>query len=182
MKRAILIAAVVALSLAGCGGGSEPSAPDPQAGSAAERPSTEAADAYLAKADAICHEMVQDSLRMGAKFSESPPGGDPLTFTTEELVRPATVILERSARQLRALEPGSGADSFNAYVDLFDPIMSLARNRVRAGEAGDATRAHELELLLVDLSELQRPLAESAGLKACDVDFFQTFTSGTELR
>ena len=49
----------------------------------------------------------------------------------------------------------------------------------RAIKAGDATRAHALELQMLDLSDLQRKLAREAGLETCDVDFIQTFaTSG----
>ena len=88
-------------------------------------------------------------------------------------------MLERSARRLRALEKASDSVSFGSYVSIYEPIVVVVRDRVAAGEAGDATRAHALELQMLDLSELQRQLAVEAGLKTCDVDFIRTFaTSG----
>jgi hypothetical protein len=75
------------------------------------------------------------------------------------------------------LEQVAASVKFESYVALFDPIVSVVRDRVQAGETGDSTRAHELELLLVDLSKLQRSLAREAGLKTCDVDFIETFSS-----
>jgi len=135
-------------------------------------------DAYVAKADEICSGMIADSRHMVNRFMETPhPGVDSLTLTTQELVKPAIPILERSARRLRALKQKATSVKFDSYVTLFDPIVSLARDRVRAGEAGDTGRAHTLELLLVELSTLQRSLAREAGLKTCDVDFIEAFSS-----
>ena len=183
MKRATLALALLALVFAGCGGGSgsstsSPTSPTTSATSATTQGGSKPKGAYIAKADQVCDQMIQDSLKMGVKFSETGPESDPLTYTTEELVRPAVAILEGSARQLRALVPEAEDGNFRAYVALYDPILAIARERVAAGLAGDAARARELELLLVELSELQRPLAKNAGLTACDVDFFETFSSG----
>jgi hypothetical protein len=116
---------------------------------------------------------------MGNRFRRIPRVGvDALTLTTRHLIVPAIPILENSARRLRALEPAAGSVAFESYVSLFDPIVSLARERALAGEAGDADRARELELLSLDLSVLQRSLAREAGLKTCDVDFIETFSGG----
>lgn len=170
MRRAILAAALAALALAGCGGGSD---------STTETTATGPANAaVVAKADAVCQTMIEDSQRMGAKFGQAPPKTDPLEYTTRELVKPAIGILEESARDLRALQPQAESPNFDAYVELFDPILALARDRVATGLAGDEARAHELELQMVKLSELQRPLAKSAGLTTCDVDFFEAFANG----
>jgi hypothetical protein len=180
MKRATLALALLALVFAGCGGGSGTSISSPTSPttSATTQSGSKPKGAYIAKADRVCDQMIQDALKMGVKFSETGPESDPLTYTTEELVRPAVGILEGSARQLRALVPEAEDGNFQAYVALYDPILAIARERVAAGLAGDAAHARELELLLVELSELQRPLAKSAGLTACDVDFFETFSSG----
>ncbi|HEX4668651.1 MAG TPA: hypothetical protein VH275_01580 [Solirubrobacterales bacterium] len=165
------------LLLGGCGGGSETAAEDatqPQgAGEAGDR-------AYVAAADRICAGMVADSRRMAAHFSNLPNLGlRALTLTTRELVEPALPILERSAARLRALEGAAKSLPLESYVSLYDPIIAVVRERAKAGEAGDATRAHALELQMLDLSDLQRRLAREAGLKTCDVDFIHTFaTSG----
>jgi hypothetical protein len=178
MNRVLPIAAAVALLVAGCGGGSEETAPQDAAAQlhpVAESPS----DLHVRRADRICAEMVADAHRMGARFRKIPKVEiNALTLTTQELVKPALPILEASARRLRALQPDAASLKFDSYVTLFDPIVSIVRNRVEAGEAGDSARAHELELLMVDLANLQRRLAREAGLKTCDVDFIETFSSG----
>jgi hypothetical protein len=170
MRRVFLVTVFAGLALAGCGGGASDSTTTTEA-------TGPASPAVVAKADAVCQEMIDDARRMGAEFTETTPESDPLTFTTEELVKPAVGILEESARKLRALQPKAESATFDAYVALYDPILALARDRVATGHAGDEGRAHELELQMVELSELQRPLARSAGLKTCDVDFFEAFTT-----
>jgi hypothetical protein len=170
MSRLIPFFVLIALFLCGCGSGSETTAGEAQA-----RPHAEAAEksAYVAAGDRICAGMV-------VRFAHLPDLGlDTLTLTTRELVKPALPILERSASRLRALERRANSLALESYVSLYDPIMAVVRDRVAAGEAGDATRAHALELQLLDLSNLQRSLAREAGLKSCDVDFIHTFaTSG----
>jgi hypothetical protein len=178
MRWSLPIFILLALLLGGCGEGSETTAEDaatqPQdAREAGDRP-------YVGAADRICAGMVADSRRMAEHFSEMPNLGlRALTLTTRELVEPALPILERSAARLRALEGSANSLPLESYVSLYDPIIAVVRERVKAGEAGDATRAHSLELQMLDLSELQRRLAREAGLKTCDVDFIHTFaTSG----
>jgi len=119
---------------------------------------------------------------MGVEFST---GSDPtqgtagaLELTTENLIKPAIPIIEGSSRRLRALKPQAQSISFDAYVNFYDPIVALLHERVEAGEVGDPSRAHDLELQLIDLSAVQRRLAREAGLRACDVDFIQAFASG----
>jgi hypothetical protein len=135
--------------------------------------------ASVTDAEAICSEMVAKSRQMGAEFSASASNltSDALTLTTQNLIKPAIPIVDRSSRRLRSLRPEARSVRFDAYVNLFDPILALLRERVTAGEEGDPTRAHELELQLIDLSALQRSLARRAGLKTCDVDFVHTFAS-----
>jgi hypothetical protein len=127
--------------------------------------------------------MISESRRMGARFGRLPhPAVSALTLTTRELVAPALPILERSAARLRALEAEGDSLAFASYVSLFDPIVAVVRDRVKAGEAGDATRAHALELQMLDLGNLQREFAREAGLDTCDVDFIQTFAAGGRAR
>lgn len=133
---------------------------------------------YAAAADAICRDLNRDSRRLGHRFGVAlaTAGSSPLALTTKVLVEPAIGILERNARRLRSLEPGASSEAFDAYVSLFDPIVALSRDRAQAGLAGNAGRARELELLLINLIEEQRQLAARAGLSSCQADFFRSFT------
>jgi hypothetical protein len=181
MSRLIPISVLIALLLSGCGGSSETTA---QESPAQPRAATEAGSRdYVAAADRICAEMIADSRRMGARFARlSSPGISALALTTRELVEPALPVLERSASRLRALAGKTKNLALESYVSLYDPIVTVVRGRVEAGKAGDATRAHALELQMLDLGELQRKLARDAGLKTCDVDFIQTFAAGGRVR
>ena len=176
MSRAILAAALAALLLASCGGDADTTSETAPA-TDVQGARDAGGRAYVAKAERICAGMIAQSRRMGARFREIPQVEvDALTLTTRELVKPAVPILESNAAKLRTLRPQANV-TFDSYVALFDPIVSVVRERVEAGEAGDSTRAHELELVLIDLSDLQRSLAREAGLKTCDVDFIETFSS-----
>jgi hypothetical protein len=168
--RGVLALALAALALGGCGGASESTSPDFSTGASA------VSGAHVARANRICAEMIADARRIDVRFRRAPHAGiDLLTLTTERLVKPAIPLLEASSARLRALEVANV--NFESYVALFDPIVSLARDRAGAGEAGDSDRAHILELLLLELGSLQHRLAHKAGLKACDVDFIRIFSS-----
>lgn len=175
MRRSLPIFALLALALVGCGGGgADETAPS-------TTPRRGESHAYVAPADRVCAGMTADSRRMAAEFARYPneEGLPALLLTTRQLIEPALPVLERSGRRLRALQKAGGSVAFGSYVALYDPIVAVVRDRVEAGEAGDATRAHALELQMLNLSDLQRQLAREAGLKTCDVDFIHTFaTSG----
>jgi hypothetical protein len=174
MRPTILLALLLALGIAGCGGeSSEGTSAEPRPVVAAAPPRPESA----AAADSICGQMIAKSGRLGAEFSaESDTSSGPLELTTR-LMEPAIPIVERSARRLRALKAEAASTDFDAYVNLFDPILALLRERVAAGNAADGTRAHELEQQLVEMIALQRSLARQATLQTCDVDFIATFSS-----
>jgi len=177
MRPRILVAALLlTLLAAGCGGESGGSG---EATTVAEQPPSPRA---AVAAESICSELVARAGRMGTEFSTEP---DPtegtsgaLDLTTRKLIKPAIPIVEDAARRLRALRPQADSVRFDSYVNLFDPVTAILRERVEAGEAGDPTRARELELQLIDLSDLQRRLAREAGLEDCDVDFIQAFAGG----
>jgi hypothetical protein len=177
MSRLIPMVVLVALLLGGCGGSSTTTVSESSSASSGAESGNRS---YVAAADHVCAGMIAESRRMGARFTHQRAGeGDALTLTTRELVEPALPILERSAGRLRALEGRANSLALKSYVALYDPIVAVVRDRVEAGEAGDATRAHALELQMLDLSEIQRQVAREAGLKTCDVDFIHTFaTSG----
>jgi hypothetical protein len=173
--------ALLAFVLFGCGGGSDTTAQNaatqpPDASQPGDR-------AYVPAADRVCAAMIADSRQLAVRFTRfSEQGLTSLTLTTRGLVEPALPPLERSARRLRTLAAKSDNLAFQSYVALYDPIISVVRDRAAAGEAGDATRAHALELQMLDLSDLQRKLAREAGLKTCDVDFIRTFATAGRAR
>jgi hypothetical protein len=173
--------ALLALALCGCGGGSDTTAQE-----AATQPSAashHSSRAYVSAADRVCADMIAGSRRLAVRFGRLPDSGlSALALTTRGLIEPALPPLERSARKLRALAAKSGSVAFESYVALFDPIIAVVRDRAAAGEAGDATRAHALELQMVDLGNLQRVLAREAGLKTCDVDFIRAFATAGRAR
>lgn len=176
MRRLLSILVLSGLLVCGCGGSSETASQGAAQHSGTDRGNR----SYIAAADRICAGMIADSRRMAVRFARQPESGmNALTLTTRELIEPALPILERSATRLRTLAARSNSLPLQSYVALYDPILVIVRDRAEAGEAGDATRAHALELQMVDLSNLQRKLAAEAGLKTCDVDFIRTFaTSG----
>lgn len=174
MSRLTPILLLVALLLGGCGGGGRETTADSST-EASTAPPTGSRD-YVAAGDRICAEMVAEARQMGRRFQEfDNPGLPALTLTTRELIEPALPILERSGARFRALESGSESLELGSYTALYDPIVAVVRDRVEAGREGDATRAHALELQMLELGELQRGLAREAGLKSCDVDFIQAF-------
>ena len=63
---------------------------------------------------------------------------------------------------------------FSTYIGLFEPVLSLAYQRLAAGEAPDDGTAHEIETLIGSLTSEQARLAASLGLTACETDFFDS--------
>lgn len=182
MKRFAATLALLALVLSGCGGGS-----DTTAQKAATPPQSDASQhgsrAYVAAADRVCAGMIAASRRFAGRLGRSSDRGlSALALTTRALIEPALPPLERSADRLRALAAKSDDLAFQSYVSLYDPIIAVVRDRAAAGEDGDATEAHALELQMLDLSNLQRKLAREAGLKTCDVDFIHTFANASRAR
>lgn len=164
MARLLCALAVgLALFAAGCGDDGETDL----------APVVEPADpTYVARADAICARALAETRRLGQEASRLPGSSDPLELTTEQLIKPGIVIRERLAGRLRALPaPSRGADAVAAYLELFDPLEVLTRQRLQAGREGDIEEARRFETLMQELAEEQRVAAEQAGLDACAADF-----------
>jgi hypothetical protein len=174
MKPTVVALFVVACLLAGCGSGGGTSG---ESTVAAIPPAK--AKRQKQEADAICTRMVTDAHRLGRRALSAGVGGydSTLEFTTEGLIAPALPVVERSDRELRAVTAGGGEPRLDAYVAMFDPILSLLIERVRVGRQGDAEQAHELEEQLIELGSVQKTLATEAGLKVCTVDLVGSFTS-----
>jgi len=163
----LLIAALI-LVAAGCGGsdtdgGDAPSATPP---------------AVVAKANATCRYFFRATQRLGqgALAGFSPTRA--LEITTERLVRPSIPLLKRVAKRQQALKPMANNARFDLYADLFDPMIVIAQDRVRAGRAGDYEQSRNLEELLTELGVEQVDVARRAGLRDCTVDFQRVLLSG----
>lgn len=162
-----LLLGVLALAVfaAGCGGnGGEVAGPQ------ALRP---ADPAYARRANAICARALVETHQLGQRFSRSTEvATDPLTLTTEGLIKPGVAIRERLANRLRALpKPQRGGASVAAYLELFDPLEVLSRQRLQAGHEENQDEAQRLEKLMRDLAIEQQAAAREAGLDTCATDF-----------
>ena len=58
-----------------------------------------------------------------------------------------------------------------AFLELFDPLEALTRERLRVGREGNLQEAQRLEELMRGLADEQQAAAEQAGLEVCAVDF-----------
>jgi hypothetical protein len=160
--------AIAALVLfAGCGGGGS---------DASSEESLRPADpAYAKKANAVCAKAVRQTQQIGKQLTKagiSPQTPDLLAVTTEQLVRPGIRIRAQLADELRALRPPTaGAETVQAYLDLFDPLEELARLRLQAGVENDLEEARRLESLMQELGEEQQAAARLAGLEVCATNF-----------
>jgi hypothetical protein len=179
MQALALTVVALALAVAGCGGGDDETttvAPAAQQERTPPEQDPTLSPAYVKRGEAICTDMVAAAKRRGLAFrSQKEFPSDPLQLTTS-LIAPAIPILASSAKRFRALGASDNPD-FEAYVGVYDPILALLRQRVEAGEDGDRERAQELDLQLLDMVALQRQLASSSGLGACDVDFIEAFAN-----
>ena len=166
MPRLLCLAAIVLTLLAtGCGGSGEE-----------DRQPPEAADrAYAKRADAICAEALAETRRLGKSLSRSTlDTSDTLALTTEKLIKPGLAIRERLATRLRALpEPRQGDAGVSAYLELFDPLEALTRQRLQIGREGDLGEARRLEELMQGMAEEQQVAAAQAGLSVCAADFVE---------
>jgi hypothetical protein len=175
MKLGVLAAAALVLLAfgAGCGGDSDSVEAVPR-----PRPEATVADrAYAAKANAICRDALAQTRKLGERFRSAATESDLLKTTTEHLVKPGIVIRARMADRLRGLPaPTQGEEAVAAYVELFDPIEALSRDRLRAGLAGDIEESARFEQLLLSLGEEQTAAARLAGLDACTASFVTAAT------
>lgn len=153
--------------LPGCGGGGSDSGGSTRAG-AAERAR------YVRTADPICKRTIEAIQRLNLAPSTGPHANI-LTPTTEGLVRPGIPILAREAARLRALQPRPNDVDLRTYLGIFDPILVLAEQRLRAGEKPDTAEATRLENLIVGLENDQARAAHRFGFQYCGTGFFAAF-------
>lgn len=172
----VFVVIVALLPLTGCG---DDANDVPSAGSSSTIETGDDATSmarYAARAEGVCRRARGEIRAIGRRLE--PGGSDPITLTTEGFVAPAVGVLGRFAARLRAIRPRPADPDLQAYLDYFDPILELVQQRLRTGRSRDLDQARRLEVLLFDLFEGQRALAQRLGLGGCDADFVAVLASG----
>jgi hypothetical protein len=94
-----------------------------------------------------------------------------LALINEGFVKPGFLLIEGVAKRQQNLQHAADDPRFDLYAELFDPIIVLAEQRLRTGQASDRAQSLELQDQLTSLGKEQREAARRAGLHDCDVDF-----------
>jgi len=155
----VLAALAAPLVLAGCGDGGDSESPAPSE------------SAHIDRANAICRDGLKQARRLGRTALQRLDTGADLDVVTEAFVKPGIPLLERQAERLRRVEAEADDPRLTAYVELYDPVIELSRQRVEAARAGDGTRASELTEYAEQLGADGQLAAREAGLVDCDLDF-----------
>jgi hypothetical protein len=161
-RLGLLLAGLLVLVIPGCGGGED---------SGATEAESEVPPAVVARANATCRHFVREIKQIGTGALARGPETTNLELTTENLVKPSIPLLERVGKQQQALQKAAHNPWFDLYAELFDPIVALAKQRQRSGEADDFYRSRDLEELLTNLGLEQMEAARNAGVRDCNVDF-----------
>jgi hypothetical protein len=169
VRMAAVTAAILGLALtaSSCGGG--------DGGGEASRTALKPTPAPLpervvVRADRNCRWMLRSVERVGERAGHTEYRSG-LELTTEGIAKPGLALMRHLAKKQGTLQAAAADPRFDAYVELFDPIIVLGEQRLEAGQAGDEDRAKQLQELLTGLGAEQREAAAGAGLKACDLDF-----------
>lgn len=169
-RRLAASAAIIGLALAASSCGGKKDAGEDRGAAANPPPPHEIPERVVSRASRNCHWELREVKRIGAEAGRTDYRSG-LELTTEGIAKPGLALTRRLARKQAALRAAAADSRFDAYVELFDPIIVLGEQRLEAGQIGDETRAKRLQELLTDLGAEQREAAARAGLRACDVDF-----------
>jgi hypothetical protein len=162
--------AAIGLALAICGCGN---------GDGGEPTTAKTSPQNSARADANCERLRRQVVRLGRRAF---PGAPVPSETTARIVRPSLALLESFADRQQLLARASEDSAMSLYARLFEPIIVLAHERLRAGAqyaAGDSaasTLARGYENLMATVADEQREAAQRAGLDACAIDFTKVLT------
>ncbi len=124
--------------------------------------------AVAAQANANCRDLVREAKRLSTGVV------DRYHHSFESLTAIVTQgipIVERVASRQRRLAQAAHDPAYDRYVQLFDPIIVLLQERLRAGDAQDVNQSRRLNGLITGLSVEQKQAARDAGLTGCNVDF-----------
>jgi hypothetical protein len=168
---ACLILIAVTAASSGCGGGSDSqsaSITNPAAREAGPTP------AQARRIGEICAQATRETSALRANLARLMSRGvAPEQAITEGMVAPGIAVLEKESRRLQAMAPEVESEIFATFAGLFEPVLTLAYQRLASGEAQQSGESHELEALTGGLTLEQTRLAASLGLKGCETDFFQ---------
>jgi hypothetical protein len=168
LRRLALMAAILTAGMTAASCGSDGG----EAGGTAPRPALDPIpERVVSQADGNCRWMLREVTRV-AEEARHTPYRSGLELTTEGIAKPGLELMRRLARKQGALRAAASDARFDAYVELFDPIIVLGEQRLEVGLAGDERRSEQLQELLTDLGTEQREAAARAGLRACEPDFF----------
>jgi hypothetical protein len=164
---ALLAALLLSSALAsGCGGSGD------------ETSGQRASAAVRARANANCRQLRRDVVKLGSgAFDGSTNLAE---ATTERVIKPSIPLLESFAARQQRLARGTGDPEFELYARLFEPIVILAYERLRAGEEAESpfnVAARGFEILTSTVADEQQQVAKEAGLPDCAIDFEQVLTS-----
>lgn len=124
-----------------------------------------------ARAESICKESVRETTLLGRRLAQALAGSPSGDAIGSELVAPGIEILKRESTRLERLEAAADSSEFDVYVDLFDPIIELAEQRIEAGRADEPERGQALERLIAGLVDEQVAIARKLELDACSISF-----------
>jgi hypothetical protein len=162
----------VAFLASGCGSSDTPTAEQGSADPGEDSPAKLAPE-LAARSESICRDAQREIRGIAHGLPERISGAAGVDAIGEALVVPGIRILKRESSRLATLEEPSNPSRFETFTGLFDPIIELSEQRLEAGQVGELSRAHALELLIAGLTEDQAAVASGMGLSACGVDFTQ---------
>jgi hypothetical protein len=135
---------------------------------------------YVDQAETICARGIGETRAVGAQLPERiAHAPTPEAGIDTGLVKPGIEILDREATSLRSLEPRPKSSQLEIFLGLYDPIIALANERLKAGLAHEPQRARSIELLIASLSEEQSVAARRFGFHACAVGFTRALRGST---
>ena len=167
LRPLALAGVLLVVFLSGCGGGSEEEGGSEQRASAS----------VLAQVEANCRQLRREAVRLGRTALDAD--ADLEEAATQNIVKPSIPLLERFAVRQQRLAEGSGDQALELYARLFDPVIVLTQERLRAGEEQDTpidSAARGFEIMLGTVADEQRQVAREAGVADCAIDFEQVLT------
>jgi hypothetical protein len=131
----------------------------------------------MRRAEPICKRFVKETREVGRRFDATPPDtSDPVTLTTEGLVRPGVRIIEREAAALRELQPRPDDPDLTDFIDLFEPLLELSRQSLETSDSTKLAEAKRLEQLIQTVQVEQRDAARRFGFRVCGKSFVDALT------
>lgn len=158
--RRLIVMALAALSVAGCGGGGA-------------KPTATLPSRTAVAANVNCRDLLRQAVALGKGVLAGSDSVIRRRINTM-LIKPSIPLLESIAGRQRALEPAAHSTLYDRYVSMFDPIIVLDQERLAAGDAGNISLSAEVEQLMGSIGLTQEQTARELGLVDCELDFKRT--------